>query len=212
MRLPVTLALAIATFFSVSVIFNFSVERTASGRTGGRRRHDVQDTVDLARSTVSPATVTLTVRTPATAFREPAVSDDDRSFKYLLGKCREARDAIGFPGQLSTEERLAAALVLNRHDWLAEEQYTLVEAIDRIGPDWASLLSRAVAQLKEDHRARLAADEPTLREEQRSKRCLDAKPGLADARRAGCRAGTRRRVSPRSLAVRILPFSSVARR
>ena len=83
----------------------------------------------------------------------------DPDFRHLLGKCREARDAKGFPGHLSTGERLAAALVLDRADWLAEERYTIVEAIDRIGPARASLLSRTVAALEEDHRARLEADE-----------------------------------------------------
>ena len=89
---------------------------------------------------------------------------DDQQLRHLLGACRAARDTAGFPSQLSTGERLAAALVLNRADWLAEEEYTIVEAIDRIGPDWASLLPHAVLQLKEDHRARLEAlsdDDPT---------------------------------------------------
>lgn len=46
-------------------------------------------------------------------------------------------------GVLSTGERLAAAMVLNRADWLAEMSYTLPEAIDRLGPDWVSRLHAA---------------------------------------------------------------------
>lgn len=46
-------------------------------------------------------------------------------------------------GVLSTGEQLAAALVLNRADWLAEIGYTIPEAIDRIGPEWSALLIEA---------------------------------------------------------------------
>lgn len=46
-------------------------------------------------------------------------------------------------GVLSTGEQLAAALVLNRADWLAEMGYTMPEAIDRIGPEWSALLIEA---------------------------------------------------------------------
>jgi hypothetical protein len=46
-------------------------------------------------------------------------------------------------GELSTGEQLAAALVLNRADWLAEMGYTMPEAIDRIGPEWSALLIEA---------------------------------------------------------------------
>lgn len=38
----------------------------------------------------------------------------------------------GEPGSLSTGEALTAALVLNRHDWLAELDYTIAQALDRI--------------------------------------------------------------------------------
>ncbi|NIJ88345.1 hypothetical protein FHR49_001109 [Xanthomonas campestris] len=39
---------------------------------------------------------------------------------------------LGEPGPLSTGEALTAALVLNRHDWLAEMGYTIAQALDRI--------------------------------------------------------------------------------
>ncbi|MCC4601927.1 hypothetical protein VWW93_11920 [Xanthomonas citri pv. citri] len=41
----------------------------------------------------------------------------------------------GEPGPLSTGEALTAALVLNRHDWLAELGYTVAQALDRIDSD-----------------------------------------------------------------------------
>ncbi|WP_448132778.1 hypothetical protein [Stenotrophomonas rhizophila] len=39
------------------------------------------------------------------------------------------------PGPLSTGEALTAALVLNRHDWLTEMDYTIAQALDRIDED-----------------------------------------------------------------------------
>lgn len=41
----------------------------------------------------------------------------------------------GGTGPLSTGESLAAALVLNRADWLQEMDYTIAQALDRIDPD-----------------------------------------------------------------------------
>jgi len=38
----------------------------------------------------------------------------------------------GCTGPLSTGESLTAALVLNRHDWLAQMDYTIAQALDRI--------------------------------------------------------------------------------
>ncbi|PPT52397.1 hypothetical protein [Xanthomonas arboricola] len=42
---------------------------------------------------------------------------------------------LGEPGPLSTGEALTAALVLNRHDWLADMGYTVAQALDRIDAD-----------------------------------------------------------------------------
>ena len=57
-------------------------------------------------------------------------------------------------GVLSTGERLAVALILDRHDFLsrkiegrAAERYTMLEAVDRLGPEWldaAHLVQRAM--------------------------------------------------------------------
>jgi hypothetical protein len=44
---------------------------------------------------------------------------------------------------LSTGEQLAAALILNRHDWLVERGYTIAEALERVGPAWATLIPAA---------------------------------------------------------------------
>ncbi|RWB95817.1 MAG: hypothetical protein EOS61_16110 [Mesorhizobium sp.] len=52
---------------------------------------------------------------------------------------RQARRVWSMP----TGEKLAAALVLNRPDWLAEMNYMLAEAIERVGPEWLSPIPEA---------------------------------------------------------------------
>ncbi|WP_292597840.1 hypothetical protein [Mesorhizobium sp.] len=54
---------------------------------------------------------------------------------------------------MSTGEKLAAALVLNRPDRLAEMNYTLAEAIGRVGPEWLSLIPEAARALEYEERA-----------------------------------------------------------
>lgn len=61
--------------------------------------------------------------------------------KQLTRKCLDAK----FGGYrawavMSTGEKVAVALVLNRPDWLAKMGYTIVDAIDRTGPEWTSML------------------------------------------------------------------------
>ncbi len=53
------------------------------------------------------------------------------------------------PGPLSTGESLIAAVVLNRADWLQEMDYTILEAIVRIGSDSKHLV-QAARILRED--------------------------------------------------------------
>ncbi|WP_126966533.1 hypothetical protein [Xanthomonas arboricola] len=55
---------------------------------------------------------------------------------------------MGGPGPLSTGEALTAALVLNRADWLAEMDYTIVEALDRIDSDTVQHLRDAERVLR----------------------------------------------------------------
>ena len=71
---------------------------------------------------------------------------NDGEYKHLLTKCRDVRHADG-PGALSTGEALAAAIVLNKPEWIAEMRYTLAEAFDRIGPEWWPLLLRAQREI-----------------------------------------------------------------
>jgi hypothetical protein len=68
---------------------------------------------------------------------------------HILAKTREAAD-LGRPGPLSTGEALMAALVLNRPDWLIAMEYTIAEAIERIGPEWVRLIPAAAKQFKQE--------------------------------------------------------------
>lgn len=69
------------------------------------------------------------------------------NLEQLVMKTRHASQG-GFD-TLSTGEKLAAALVLNRFDWLSSMNYTIAEAIERVGTEWMSLIplaAKAVAQ------------------------------------------------------------------
>ncbi len=68
--------------------------------------------------------------------------------EHLLSAARSARD--GSFGVLSTGEKLGAALVLNRFDWLQQTGYTMAEAVDWIGPEWTSLLRDAERAIRDD--------------------------------------------------------------
>jgi hypothetical protein len=67
---------------------------------------------------------------------------------HIISKARDALHG-GF-GALSTGEKLAAALVLNRVDWLASMDYTMAEAIDRVGAEWLSLIPEAARVLRDE--------------------------------------------------------------
>ena len=72
----------------------------------------------------------------------------DYVLEQILDKSRAARD--GHFGVLSTGEKLAAALVLNQHDWLAKMDYTMAEAIERVGPEWMSRVPEAARLLEHE--------------------------------------------------------------
>ncbi|MGV7196166.1 hypothetical protein [Xanthomonas axonopodis] len=57
---------------------------------------------------------------------------------------------MGGPGPLSTGEALTAALVLNRADWLAEMDYTIAEALDRIDSDTVQHLRDGERALRQE--------------------------------------------------------------
>ena len=49
---------------------------------------------------------------------------------------------------MSTGEKLAVAMALNKPEWLEAMGYTMLEALARIGPEWMSLLPRVVDELE----------------------------------------------------------------
>jgi hypothetical protein len=88
--------------------------------------------------------------------KEQAEDDDcvlaeRRARRDLVHIISKARDALhgGF-NVLSTGEKLAAALVLNRADWLASMDYTMAEAIDRVGAEWLSLIPEVARMLRDE--------------------------------------------------------------
>lgn len=68
--------------------------------------------------------------------------------QQIIGKARDAK-AGGF-GVLSTGEKLTVAFVLNRPEWLASMNYTMAEAIERIGLSWLALIPDAARALADD--------------------------------------------------------------
>ncbi|MFP3637449.1 hypothetical protein [Paraburkholderia sp. SIMBA_054] len=74
-------------------------------------------------------------------------------------KAKDA-DAGGF-NVLSIGEKLAVALVLDRPDWIRQLNFTLAEALDRVGPEWARLIPAAAQQFhaQKDDDANAAASE-----------------------------------------------------
>jgi len=69
----------------------------------------------------------------------------DFTLQQIIAKSCDAKNG-GF-GVLSTGEKLAAALVLNRADWLASMDYTMAEAIERVGADWLARIPEAARVL-----------------------------------------------------------------
>ena len=55
--------------------------------------------------------------------------------------CMVAHDARSF-GTLSTGERIAVALVLDRYDLLQDAWGSMLEAVDRLGSDWTQAALR----------------------------------------------------------------------
>lgn len=67
---------------------------------------------------------------------------------HIVEKARAAKHG-GF-NRLSTGEKLAAALVLNRPDWLDSMGYTIAEAIDRLDYGWVECLRPAERIVNEE--------------------------------------------------------------
>lgn len=79
------------------------------------------------------------------------MNEQNSRYEHLLRKARDAKRG-GHDAWIvqSTGEKVAVALVLNRADWLAEYEYTIAEAIDRAGLDWAEVIPQVARQLGEE--------------------------------------------------------------
>jgi hypothetical protein len=75
----------------------------------------------------------------------------DNEYDHLIRKAREAkRGGRDVWNVMSTGEKVAVALVLNRHEWLDEFGYTIPEAIDRSGVYWVSLIPMVARELADE--------------------------------------------------------------
>ena len=69
----------------------------------------------------------------------------ESDYQHFLGKVRDAKNGgHGAWTVMSTGEKTAVAIALNRADWIAQMNYTLAEAIERTGAQWISLLPKVV--------------------------------------------------------------------
>jgi len=70
-------------------------------------------------------------------------------FEHLLRKAQDAKaGGRNAWNVMSTGEKLAVAMALNKPEWLEAMGYTMLEALARIGPEWMSLLPRVVDELE----------------------------------------------------------------
>jgi hypothetical protein len=63
------------------------------------------------------------------------------TLEHMVAKARDA--ASGGLNALSTSEKIAAALILNRPDWLQELNFSFGEALERLGTKWTALIPAA---------------------------------------------------------------------
>ena len=69
-------------------------------------------------------------------------------YDHLLRKAQHAqRGGHDAWSVQSTGEKVAVALVLSRADWLAEQDYTIAEAIEPSGPEWVAMIPQVARQL-----------------------------------------------------------------
>ena len=76
------------------------------------------------------------------------MDESNSRYDHLLRKAEDAKrgghDAWAVQ---SIGEKAAVALVLNRADWLVEQDYTIAEAIERAGPEWVAMIPQIARQL-----------------------------------------------------------------
>lgn len=75
-------------------------------------------------------------------------------FEHLLEKAREGA-AHGIV-RMTLPDKLAVALLLNRHDWLTKLDFTMVQALERLGDKTMALLPDVVHALDCEREAQAA--------------------------------------------------------
>lgn len=60
----------------------------------------------------------------------------------------ESDRAAGTLGPWSTGEKLAVCFVLDRGDWVMRMGYTMLDAIERLGPEWLAACHIAAKELQ----------------------------------------------------------------
>ena len=79
------------------------------------------------------------------------MNEQNERYRHLLNKARNAmRCGHSAWAVQATGEKVAVALVLNRADWLEEFGYTIAEAIERAGQEWAVMIPQIARQLAEE--------------------------------------------------------------
>ena len=76
---------------------------------------------------------------------------DSYEFKHLLEKARDAVNGGGDAWSVqSTGEKLAVAIALNRFDWLQKMDYTMPEAIERVGLQWVGMIPEVARTIRDE--------------------------------------------------------------
>ena len=79
------------------------------------------------------------------------MGEQNGRYWHLLNKALDAkRGGHNAWSVLSTGEKVAVALVLNRADWLAEFDYTIAEALERAGQEWVAVIPQIARHLVEE--------------------------------------------------------------
>jgi hypothetical protein len=76
-----------------------------------------------------------------TFYRAPMTEDEIASRILRLAVLVEKDETSR--AVLSTNERIAVALILDRKDWLIQMSWTILGAIDRLGEEWFRATQRA---------------------------------------------------------------------
>lgn len=104
-----------------------------------------------------------------------AGNSTDHVLDQILDKSRTA--LAGSFNVLSTGEKLAAALVLNRPAWLEKMDYTMAEAIERVGADWLARIPEAARVIAhEAEMGRVMSEWDSAVKQEEKERSASSKP------------------------------------